>query len=372
MTTGFFLKKLFRDPFKIPDFYNQGRILSLDGLRAFSILIVIFGHIGLTDKSFSRFQDIINAIIGNGSSGVRFFFVISGFIITTLLIKEGSKTNNIDLRRFYIRRVLRIFPALYFYLFTLLILIFVFNWQIEYRFLVAAALYVSNFSFLPNTFVTGHTWSLSVEEQYYLLWPWLLKKAKRTAIILAATCLLLAPGIRVFIHFYPAYTNFSLAPFWINADAIFCGCLLAILISKNLFPVQFFKNNKSIIALTGFLLFFGINSLLWINKNIVLAAFLISSQTLVIGALIVANSFYSRNILFRLLNSRLFTGIGKISYSLYLWQQLFVIPPHVRYYSHASWNSFPLNLFCIFAAGSISYFLIEKPFLRLKKKYSVA
>jgi peptidoglycan/LPS O-acetylase OafA/YrhL len=87
----------------------HGRIPSLDGLRAFSILLVLLGHTALSDGA----PHFLSPFSHLGNIGVRFFFVISGFLITTLLLKEANKTGTISLGSFYLRRALRIFPAVY-------------------------------------------------------------------------------------------------------------------------------------------------------------------------------------------------------------------------------------------------------------------
>ena len=87
----------------------RGRVPSLDGLRGVSILLVLLGHTALSDHAPHMLAPFSHA----GNVGVRFFFIISGFLITTLLMKEWRKTGTISLRGFYVRRVLRIFPAVY-------------------------------------------------------------------------------------------------------------------------------------------------------------------------------------------------------------------------------------------------------------------
>src|SRR5205807_9098473 len=90
----------------------SGRIASLDGLRAVSILLVLLGHAAMSDGA----PHILSPLSHIGNIGVRFFFVISGFLITTLLLKEQAKTGTISLKQFYLRRTLRIFPAAYFFI----------------------------------------------------------------------------------------------------------------------------------------------------------------------------------------------------------------------------------------------------------------
>ena len=115
--------------------------------------------------------------------GVSIFFVISGYLITTILLKEHSRTSNIRLRDFYIRRAYRIFPAA----FVFMLFVFAFYWRsLRWYDMAAAMLYVANLD-VHRPWILGHLWSLSIEEQFYLVWPGVLKKwyAQRTKILLA-------------------------------------------------------------------------------------------------------------------------------------------------------------------------------------------
>src|SRR6185503_4239118 len=144
------------------------RIASLDGLRGISILMVLFGHLTGTRNFLPREFGRITGDLGN--LGVRVFFIISGYLITSLLFHEIEKRGRVDLKGFYIRRVFRIFPAFYAYLAVIgaaaaLGLVHLGRWDA-----VAAATYTVNY--VPDrAWVVGHIWSLSVEEQFYLLWP---------------------------------------------------------------------------------------------------------------------------------------------------------------------------------------------------------
>jgi len=141
------------------------RIPSLDGLRAISIALVIVGH------WVSRHYGSAVAL-SYANLGVRIFFVISGYLITTLLIKEHSKTSTISLGDFYVRRAYRILPAAMAFMLPVFV---VYGSQLRWYHMAAALVYVANFDPLRPWFL-GHLWSLSVEEQFYFLWPSILKK----------------------------------------------------------------------------------------------------------------------------------------------------------------------------------------------------
>jgi peptidoglycan/LPS O-acetylase OafA/YrhL len=147
---------------------KRTRIPSLDGVRAISILLVIAGHWTETHTTGVK-ADIAGAF---ANLGVRIFFVLSGYLITRLLLEEQATTGEISLRQFYLRRARRILPASLFFMLT------VFIWyhrELRWQHALAALLYVTNFD-PGHPWFLGHLWSLSVEEQFYFLWPAVFKK----------------------------------------------------------------------------------------------------------------------------------------------------------------------------------------------------
>ena len=137
------------------------RIPSLDGLRAVSIALVISWHSGFLGFGLRR--------LDYGNLGVRIFFLISGFLITAILLEELTSAGRIDLRSFYVRRVARIIPAYWCFLATVALLVPTGLVAARYSEFIAALLYYSNYVHVGLALVA--TWSLSVEEQFYLLWP---------------------------------------------------------------------------------------------------------------------------------------------------------------------------------------------------------
>src|SRR5581483_2233128 len=192
------------------------RIPSLDGLRAISISLVIAGH-----WAELRYHSDVAGAFAN--LGVRIFFIISGYLITTLLLKEHDKTSTIALREFYVRRAYRILPAAA----VFMVPVFLIFWkELTWFHAAAAALYLANFDFTHPWFL-GHLWSLSVEEQFYFLWPGVLKTwhAHRTIILLGVVAL--APLYRVACHFLGLHGKAD-ETFPAVADILAIGCLLAI------------------------------------------------------------------------------------------------------------------------------------------------
>ena len=201
---------------------ESSRIPSLDGLRALSITLVMIFHLwgGALGGAFS----------GVGNLGVRVFFVISGFLITGLLFKDLDLKGRISLKDFYTRRALRIFPA--FYVFWLAVYVAYASGLISVRphDLIEAATYTINYFPGPQQSVyVKHIWSLSIEEQFYLLWPILLCYCGRRRGLAVAGCFMfIAPIIRMFYWFFiPGFHDVMDRRFETVADAIASGCLLA-------------------------------------------------------------------------------------------------------------------------------------------------
>src|SRR5215469_8527111 len=137
-------------------------IPSLDGLRTLSILMVLLGHLYGT---LGYPKNAVTLELSHFAHfGVQVFFVISGFLITTLLLREREKTGRINLVHFYLRRTFRIFPAAFFYISVMALVV-------HPGYLLYAYTYTMCYAGQARPWVLGHLWSLSVEEQFYLLWP---------------------------------------------------------------------------------------------------------------------------------------------------------------------------------------------------------
>jgi peptidoglycan/LPS O-acetylase OafA/YrhL len=201
-------------------------IPGLDGIRAIAFLLVYVAHTGL-------------GVLIPGGLGVTIFFFLSGYLITTLLRMESEYTGTISISQFYLRRTLRIFPPMYVTLAVWLVLtsLHVFVGQAEWQPTVLAGLYLTNYT----DFFTLHRiqgglnvlWSLSVEEHFYLLFPWVfllflrrgLSQAKRAAILAALCVLALVWRCVLTWHFHSGYNYLHTDT---RFDSILYGCLLAV------------------------------------------------------------------------------------------------------------------------------------------------
>lgn len=350
------------------------RFPSLDGIRAISILGVIYAHAcespGFPNIDYSVFQFALSFVFGD--HGVNAFFVVSGFIITSLLLKEESQGSQISLRNFYIRRALRILPAYFTYL---LVIYLVNNFNIikdlDVRSFVQPLTFTTGTWGLPTTpgRTLGHSWSLSVEEQFYLFWPTLLVivRSQKWRNVIVVLLILSIPCIRAiyyYIYHQPYYYTFPL-----RGDCILMGCFLA-LNSKTI--VKLFANR----TLQRILLVL-LCSCTYILGRFTAKAYLgfitvpldIFFQGLFFSMIIISYSCIPRkqSFVYKILNLKPVAFIGVLSYSLYIWQQAILQTSATIVHS---WKSFPYNIIITFLLAVGSYYLLEKPFLRLRHKFS--
>jgi peptidoglycan/LPS O-acetylase OafA/YrhL len=297
--------------------------------------------------------------------GVRSFFVLSGFLITTLLMREHKQAGRISLFEFYMRRAYRIFPAFYSYLFIAGVLAAVGFIELLPGDLLSAATYTTNFHGERSWWI-GHLWSLAVEEQFYVLWPLLLvvlgfARAWAAAIV----AILVAPVLRVVVWFHvPQYRDLADQAFPLVFDALATGCCLALLMP------QLARSERAARALRSRWFWpvaaLGLAPLLvtnpWFRHGVAM-----SSANLAIAAIIVRCVSQPRSAVSQFLERRPLVWLGGLSYSLYLWQQLF-LNRHSELWLH----QFPINVgFAVLAAVGCHY-LIEQPFLRLSARRRAA
>jgi len=337
------------------------RIPSLDGLRAFSIILVCMGHVAGTVNA----PDIFLPLQNFGNFGVKIFFVISGFLITYLLLCEREKTGTINLKEFYKRRTLRIFPAFYFYVFCIgaaSLFGVIELWKGDF---FHAATYTMNYHH-ERSWWLNHTWSLAIEEQFYLIWPLslLLIGKLKTNIKgrhIALAVIVLVPLIRVIMWYGLGVEPSAVTrEFQAVADGLATGCFLGYLYKDGVEPPKWFQSK----------LFYVIPVSLFVIPAIMMkfspGLFYILGQSVIhfcSAAMIWRFVMIKRGLGFRLLNISIFVWIGGLSYSLYLWQE-----PFLNSWVQDWFATFPLNIILAIACALFSYYLIEKPFLRYRTK----
>lgn len=336
----------------------------LDGLRGLSIGLVLLSHLIIYNNELRPWMREVG--LASGSAGVTVFFVISGFLITSLLIKEEDATGNIGLRRFYVRRVLRIFPAYYVYLSALAVLVMTGIVNLPRHDFLASVLYIRNL--VGRGHESSHLWSLSLEEQFYFLWPSLLVLVSlRRRIPMVMTLII---GITLWRSVLVLTSNVGAGALYIRTDmrfdSILIGCALALMLRTDRF-----KSLASSLFARGWV-FCSILIVLvaWIlyARLVPYSATIETGVTALLIAVLVNYLLESTtSIPVKVLSLPPLLLVGRLSYSLYLWQQLFLgsYTPELGFV-----RKFPVNIILTFLAAGLSYYLIERPFLRLKSRYA--
>ena len=335
------------------------RIASLDGLRAVSIGLVVLAHLAGTRNFLGR-ASILGPVGDIGNLGVRVFFVISGYLITTLLLEELAKHGRISLTTFYLRRTLRIFPAFYVFVIVVAGLDRIGVISLTRLDLLHAITYTSNY-YPERSWYFGHLWSLSVEEQFYLCWPLaMVLLGPRGALAGAAGVIFCAPLARLGTWYLLSSHRQGMGEeFQTIADALATGCLLA---GAREWTWRR-QGYKRFLLSRWFVL---VPVLVWsINRQpFVIPRWLIGETLINIGIALIIDRVIRvpDDLVGRFLNWRPVVWVGVLSYSLYLWQQLFL-----NRSSTSMVTSFPWNLALALGAATLSYYLVEKPFLRLRR-----
>jgi peptidoglycan/LPS O-acetylase OafA/YrhL len=318
------------------------RIPSLDGLRGLSIWAVMLAHSSThfvnTPLHIGHVDGWLNVL---AYFGVTTFFVISGFLITKLLLKERTRTSHIDLGRFYRRRAARILPASLFYIVVVLLLA-----KITLPQTIYALTFTTSYFFDQAAKPLQQLWSLSVEEQFYLFWPLAMYLGTRTAKKYCWAIMVASPVLRILLKFY-GYKQYShLAP--AIGDSLAAGCLLAFYEDQvSAFARKYLIATPAFMVLglttvgTGFLLYRHDVVILW-------------GAVACLLALTTSAAIERRD---AILNKGPLVWTGLLSYSLYLWQQPFLV-------FDGPFNYFSARILMTFLLAYVSYRFIEQPALQ--------
>lgn len=344
----------------------------LDGLRGISILWVMFFHAGFPHMR-------------GGFIGVDIFFVLSGFLITVLLILEYDRLGRISLKNFYIRRILRLGPALI-CLLIIFCLVSAIVLDIEkaksnYLDALIALFYLSNwsraFAIHPPDFI-GHTWSLSIEEQFYLFWPvflvFLLNKSVKRSYIAIITILIATISwfFRVYLLLNDASPERLYNGLDTRADGLMIGCFIGILAGSGCFTDNVRRMLKKILIIitpvSMFCLFIFSFFLNWKDPKMFAFGFIIVE---IFAAILILDVIVGRqNFIRKILSMRWLVWIGSISYGLYLWHY-----PVFRSMRAMGFNlsiTMTLGIGITFLIATVSYYFMERPILKIKRKYARA
>jgi peptidoglycan/LPS O-acetylase OafA/YrhL len=367
---------------------DPGYLPALDGWRAVAVTLVLLTHLpGWPAGAWWAHL---------GELGVTVFFAVSGFVICSRLLVERDRTGTIDLRAFYRRRVVRILPAAYVYL-AVVSLLGAAGWLVTPRtvdqFRSVSAIYVPSAEppemvssvdprevFTSVVFVrnyqsltvgdggwyTSHFWSLCIEEHFYLLFPALLLWSGRRAgwaVVGAAVVVIVWRGFALRYHLMPHYAGHAWAYRLtdLRLDALLWGCAAALIYAKWR-PVGAWWA--------------------WLAVPLVPLAVVAYQRLpdglrftcvpLIVSPLVLVTVANPDRWLTKLLELGPVRWVGRLSYSLYLYQQLFLTldAEPVDHPPLGAWQMWPLNIVSVFAAATASYYLIERPAVALGRRWA--
>ncbi|WP_284643853.1 acyltransferase family protein [Paenibacillus silviterrae] len=332
-------------------------IKGFNGLRAISVLLVIASHGGWF-QALSITNPVIRGIL-SADVGVQIFFVLSGFLITRLLLKEHKEYGNINIRNFFIRRILRIFP-LYFLALSVVPIM-----ESQGKIAVKGCVYEHAYFFLYNFTPQGcelnaysHFWSLAVEEHFYLIWPLIFLFNKRVAFFLVTLFAIVASifGLSLWPDLLSAYNSGRWT--YPAAAPIAFGCIAAYLVTSERFchwvSTRLFRIILLVFSVATFIAnVFGEPRFIFY---------------LGITCLVLYVYFSQDSHVIKVLEFQPLAYIGQISFGLYVWQGILAGNGSYREYP-----DYPLPLgegiALTFLLAPLSYHFFEKPILRLKKYF---
>lgn len=348
----------------------------LNGIRAIAAFAVVFSH---TNNRLKHFGLTSLGHWDLAGYAVTMFFTLSGFLITYLLFKEQEKTGTINIKKFYLRRILRIWPLYYFYL---LIIVLVLGYSSLGKTLFLYILILPN---VANAFATykalpwllpgasamsliGHYWSLGVEEQFYSFWPWLIKKVKRLFLFL-----LVFPIAFFVLKVVAKNMNFS-EPIQFLLHYSRFGCLAIGALGAYLYwkEAQVLPFINSLYTQIGMWMFFGIVTF---NKFHIFS--IIDHEIFsVFVVLLIINQISGKQKLISLEN-KLFDYLGKISFGVYVYNPLTIFVLYNLISKYLVLSDHPFSYLLIFLivpllniiVAHVSYYTLEKYFLKLKIKF---
>jgi len=359
------------EPLELDGGFKLGYSPALDGLRGIAILAVLAynGHL-----SYGR----------GGFVGVNIFFVLSGFLITTLLVQEFRHSAKIELKNFYYRRALRLLPAL----FALMVVCMGYaavlqpqdKAELTFRGVLYTFFYVANWAQVGDVAsgigALSHCWSLSVEEQFYLVWPLLLilllkSRLKRSGISVVLVVMIAASfawsavlslkGVNYLRIYFGSDTR---------AGELLIGCLLALIMHWGLVPKTKFV--RFALRLTSILMFAATGYAIVAARYY--SAFFYRGGFLVIAAgtaAVIADTMLFPSLVSKALSFRPLVWIGKVSYGLYLWHYPIFEGSRLALENRLNPVAYQgLRFGAAFIVAAASFYWLEKPFLKLKQRYS--
>ena len=340
-------------------------ISGLDALRALAVALVLADHYLIMDHLFGTHPNL-------GWLGVMIFFVLSGFLITSILLREHEARGSISLRDFYRRRAFRIFPAFYCCWMLTTVVALAFH-EFYWRGALTSFFYMMDYG---RAFHAGElpylhmwiSWSLAIEEKFYLLWPLLLILLLKKRSTMLRTMALIILGLwtyRAILYLgLGVRWNYVYCAFDMRADALLAGCLLAVMVGNSktrlvccrLLQRQWLGVLPPL-ALACIVLFPPANRALFL--------FLWSLQPLIVAAMLLQTAYWGARS-WAFCRSRIVRVVALLSYSLYLYHPL---GSQIAYFLHLRHNGL-VSALLVPVMAVASYSLVEKPFMRMRDHYS--
>lgn len=363
---------------------------NLDGWRFVAFLAVFYHHSFYTpfpEISESSTYKLLKSTTSNGELGVDFFFVLSGFLIIYLLIREKQATGKIDAKSFYIRRVLRIFPLYYLCLFFGFWIFPIFKQAfggttVETADPLKYSVFLGNLDIvgqraMPDSGVLGILWSVSIEEQFYFVIPIILLVTPLrwfpVVFLVVIMASLILRAFHIEDYYYIKFHTFA------SMGNLAVGGLAAFYSATKPRFIKFVENLNPIWILACYLCLIAF---LTFRSTIFATPAMKTAEALCLSAMfafVILEQNYARHSFFKMANNRIFTWLGKYTYGLYclhLLAALIVITTVAKLGINTNlWQvvfiQTPLMLIVTIALAYISYELYEKRFLRLKERFSV-
>lgn len=342
-------------------------IPGLDGIRGIAILLVMFFHLHIPGFSL-------------GWAGVPLFFVLSGFLITGILLEEKTEKFSDYLRSFYVKRTLRIFPLFYAYLAFNFIVLFVtgrpadgYGWYLLYLQNYHMGWELINNGSLPG--IVGHTWSLAVEEQFYVVWPFLVYFLSRRQLALTCVLLIIASPIARWM-ILQGDGNVYMANVTLPSclDMMAYGALLALLRTSEIGSKVAYTMFAVGCAFTGYAIFeLGLEAFWHPEKWVKSAFYLYTALAFIFGLAIWSVAVKRNYVMTKMLTIKPLLFTGKISYGLYMWHFIIFIVVE-RLATKLKALTLPLvtpllSLIVAYVVSILSFYFFEIHFLRFKDKW---
>jgi peptidoglycan/LPS O-acetylase OafA/YrhL len=345
----------------------------LNGLRAIAALSVVIAHVSFKDLADFGLPSKLR--LPMAGYGVTLFFVISGFLITYLLMRELEKTKTVRIKKFYARRILRIWPIYYLYIGIAFAILWWLNQSdaMKVQEMWYYIFFAANIPFIyqQGILILVHYWSIGVEEQFYLFWPWLVRFSKKNLLKTSALIFIIFFSIKIILWFTLGNKSYEYRFFTVTRFHIMMiGAIGSIFyIEKQSYFLLLFSSKITQFLSWTFFVLMGLN-IIHIPKPIAHEAIAIASLSMIVGQIMVSKRIVN-------LENKLCDFIGKISYGIY------VIHPIILLLLSKIYKNINVNIYLkyvlvystvVFATicfAWLSYTYFEKPFLKLKSRFAV-